>query len=91
MIELLFGRHRRISAVLLAIPPLIYAARPARLLAASTITYVQGNYSDPQTPQTTVTASFTKAQGAGDLNVVVVGWNDTAAAVSTVTDKSGNA
>jgi hypothetical protein len=62
----------------------------ANLLAASSITYVQSNYSMPRTPQTAVTISFTKAQAAGDLNVVVVGWNDTTAAVSTVTDTSGN-
>jgi hypothetical protein len=37
-----------------------------------------------------VNATFTAAQAAGDLNVVVVGWNDTTAAVSSVTDKSGN-
>jgi fibronectin type 3 domain-containing protein len=57
---------------------------------ASTITYVQGNYSTPQAAETTVTVPFTAAQTAGDLSVVVVGWNDTTAAVSTVIDKSGN-
>jgi hypothetical protein len=76
--------------VLLAVVALVGWLDPANLLAASTITYVQGNYSTPQTPQSTVTVSFTKAQAAGDLNVVVVGWNDTIAAVSTVTDTSGN-
>ena len=34
--------------------------------------------------------TFTAAQIAGDLNVVVVGWNDSTATVSTVTDTSGN-
>ena len=63
---------------------------PATLLAASTIGYVQGNYATPQTPQTTVNVTFTAAQIAGDLNVVVVGWNDSTATVSAVTDTSGN-
>src|SRR5215472_11492560 len=63
---------------------------PPNLLAASTITYVQGNYSTPQTPQSTVEVTFAGAQAAGDLNVVAVGWNDTTAAVSTITDSSGN-
>src|SRR5207245_2902700 len=44
----------------------------------------------PQTSQTTVNVTFTAAQAAGDLNVVVVGWNDTTATVSSVADKSGN-
>jgi hypothetical protein len=64
---------------------------PATLQAASTINYVQGNYADPQTPQTTVNVPFTTAaQVAGDLNVVVVGWNDSTATVNTVTDSKGN-
>jgi IPT/TIG domain/Fibronectin type III domain len=57
---------------------------------APSITYVQGNYAVPQTVQTSVPVTFTTAQAAGDLNVVVVGWNDTNAIVNTVTDKSGN-
>jgi Concanavalin A-like lectin/glucanases superfamily/Bacterial Ig-like domain (group 2) len=58
--------------------------------AVTTINYVQGNYATPQTPQTTVNVVFTAAQVAGDLNVVVVGWNDSTATVSTVTDSNGN-
>src|SRR5262249_39595917 len=53
-------------------------------------TFVQGNYADPQTAQTTVTVSFAAAQTAGDLNVVVVGWNDSNRQVSSVADRSGN-
>ena len=56
----------------------------------TTITYVQGNSATPQTSQTSVTVTFPAAQTAGDLNVVVVGWNDSTATVSTVADKSGN-
>ena len=41
-------------------------------------------------PQTTVNVSFTGAQTAGDLNVVVVGWNDSTATVNSVTDSKGN-
>ena len=36
------------------------------------------------------TVTFTAAQVAGDLNVVAVGWNDSMATVSKVTDKSDN-
>jgi fibronectin type 3 domain-containing protein len=54
------------------------------------ISYVQGNFATPQTPQTTMNVAYTAAQVAGDLNVVVVGWNDSTAVVSAVTDSSGN-
>ncbi|MGA9672765.1 MAG: Ig-like domain repeat protein [Terracidiphilus sp.] len=58
--------------------------------SAQTIAYVQGNFATPQTAQTTVKVKFSAAQVAGDLNVVVVGWNDSTATVSAVTDSSGN-
>ena len=44
----------------------------------------------PQSPTATVAVAFPGGQTAGDLNIVVVGWNDTAAAVSTVKDSAGN-
>jgi hypothetical protein len=52
--------------------------------------YVQGNFAVPQTPQATVTVPYSVAQTAGDLNLVVVGWNDTNANVSSVNDSEGN-
>ena len=70
---------------------LVCGMRSATLLAAPTISYVQSNYATPQTPQTTVNVAFTAAQVPGDLNVVVVGWNDSSATVTTITDKNGNA
>jgi len=54
------------------------------------ITFIQVNAADPQTPQLSVTVPFTAAQRVSDLNVVVVGWNDSTATVSTVTDTMGN-
>ena len=62
---------------------------PASLFAAAA--YVQSAYTCPQAAQTTVSVSYSAAQGAGDLNVVVVGWNDTTNTVSSVTDSLGNA
>ena len=66
--------------------------RSATLTAqpSTSINYVQGNYATPQTPQATANVTFTSAQTAADLNVVVVGWNDSTAVVKTVADKSGN-
>jgi hypothetical protein len=59
-------------------------------VSSSTINYVQGNYATPQTAQSSVAVKYSSAQFAGDLNVVVVGWNDSTATVNTVTDTSGN-
>jgi len=59
-------------------------------VATAIISYVQGNYATPQTAQTTVSVPFTAAQAAGDLNVVVVGWNNSTATVSAVTDTLNN-
>jgi hypothetical protein len=58
--------------------------------AAPNIAFVQRNSADPQTPQTTVAVPYTLAQTAGNLNVVVVGWNDSTAKVSSVVDSRGN-
>jgi len=55
------------------------------------IAFVQTNYATPQTAVTSVSVPYTLAQLAGDLNVVVVGWNDTTAQVASVTDAKGNA
>ena len=58
--------------------------------AVATPAFVQKNSADPQAPQTSVAVQFTSAQTAGDLNVVVVGWNDSTSSVSSVTDTKGN-
>src|SRR5262249_46172725 len=54
------------------------------------IGFVQSNYAVPQSPTASLAAPFTAAQTAGNLNVVVVGWNDSTQAVQSVTDSSGN-
>src|SRR6476646_6836155 len=58
--------------------------------AYAAIGFVQGGYATPQSPQSAVAVTFALAQTAGNLNVVVVGWNDTTAAVTSVTDSIGN-
>jgi chitodextrinase len=60
-------------------------------LGGGGIQFVQQAYATPQSSPTTVSVKYTAAQGAGDLNVVAVGWNDTSAAVTSVTDTLGNA
>src|SRR5665811_382199 len=53
-------------------------------------TFVQGAAAVPQAPQITVALAFPQAQGAAHLNVAFVGWNDTVANVTSVTDARGN-
>jgi hypothetical protein len=55
------------------------------------IAFVQVASATPQSPQSTVTVVYPKAQTAGNLNVVVVGWNDSTSNVTSVSDSSGNA
>src|SRR6266849_3316240 len=69
---------------------LLFAVGPGRAQAAP-IAFVQTNSATPQTPQATVTVTYNAAQTLGNLNVVVVGWNDSTATVSSVTDSRGNA
>ena len=54
------------------------------------LAYVQGNYAVPQLVLATVSAPYNGAQTTGNLNVVIVGWNDSIAEVRSVTDTAGN-
>src|SRR5258706_13405953 len=58
------------------------------LLAAPA--FVQSSYKCPPTPTQTIKVTFPAAQTAGNLNVVVVGWNDTSASVVSVVDANNN-
>src|SRR6185436_52897 len=49
----------------------------------ATPAYIQGNWVTPQSDQSAVTLVYPAAQTAGDLNVVVVGWNDGTAHVQS--------
>jgi len=67
---------------------LLLTAASGKALAAP-IAFVQTNSATPASAQT-VTVAYSQAQTAGNLNVVVIGWNDSTATVSTVTDSLGN-
>jgi hypothetical protein len=70
---------------------LFFSALLAAAAGAATPAFVQVNSAVPQsTSVATVVVPFSAAQSAGNLNVVVVGWNDTVATVSSVSDTSGN-
>ena len=57
---------------------------------AAPIAFVQVASATPQSATQTVAVTYPKAQTSGDLNVVVVGWNDTTSNVQSVTDSLGN-
>ena len=52
--------------------------------------FVQQAYASPQTSQTSVSVQFPQSQAAGNANILAVGWNDTSASISSVTDTAGN-
>lgn len=54
------------------------------------IGFVQIAAATPQTATTNISVTYTMAQTAGALDVVVVGWNDTVAQVTSIGDSSGN-
>jgi IPT/TIG domain-containing protein len=56
----------------------------------SAIAFVQVAAATPQTTTAAVTAAFSKSEAAGNLNVVVVGWDDTTTTVQSVVDSRGN-
>jgi glucose/arabinose dehydrogenase len=68
-----------------------YTATYSVSSAPPPLAFVQVDSATPQTPQSTVATTFAQAQGAGNLNVVVVGWNESVGNVTSVTDSAGNA
>jgi hypothetical protein len=52
--------------------------------------FVQSSYVTPMSPRQSLNVAYPMAQAAGHLNVVVVGWNDSAAHVTSVSDSVGN-
>src|SRR5215831_52921 len=83
-------RSRKIvRAAIIAVVALL-AIHTAPTQAGAAVGFVQGNYAVPQSPQSSVTVAFPGAQTAGNLNVAVVGWNDSSATVTSVTDSAGN-
>jgi len=57
---------------------------------SSTISFISVAAATPQSPTRTVAVTYAGAQTAGDLNIVVVGWNDAVSTVQSVQDSNGN-
>ncbi len=61
----------------------------ASTISAGAIGNVQSADQDPASGNT-VSVTYAAAQTAGDLNVVVVGWNDSSSSVTSIADSRGN-
>lgn len=94
-------RFARLSPVLLDLPNCTRVAmffRRASLLAALLLvpalsqgqTFVQVNNNTVAADATSVSVTYTAAETAGDLNIVVVGWSDTSPSVASVVDDNTN-
>ncbi len=59
-------------------------------LGSGPINYIQSATTATGSALTTVPVTMSKVQTAGNLNVVIIGWNDTTTTVSSVTDTEGN-
>jgi chitodextrinase len=57
---------------------------------SAAVAFVQVNSASPTSPATSVAVPFTAAQTAGNLNIVVVGWNDITHSVVSVVDSKNN-
>ncbi len=68
--------------------PLIVQSDQATTSTAGGIGFVQVN--DAIVHSTSVSLTYGRAQTAGNLNVVAVGWSDSVSSVSSVTDTKGN-
>jgi chitodextrinase len=58
--------------------------------AAAAIAYVQGTSTTPAGSVSSATATFSGAQGAGNLNVVAIGFSTGTLSVQSVSDSRGN-
>ena len=89
LLRKVFVPLRCVFRSLVLVPPILLGGAFVRAQAA-TNAFVQVNSADPQTAQTSVPVTYIKAQTAGDLNVVVVGWNNSTSQISSVRDSKGN-
>src|SRR5262249_29456557 len=53
-------------------------------------TLVQVNAATPQTPQTSVAATYLQAQAAGNTNILAIGWTDATSNIVSIQDAMGN-
>ena len=71
-------------------PPVSSSNSVAAAPVSSGAPFVQASSAVPQTPQTSVGVAYPAAQGAGDTNVLAIGWNDDSSTIASVADSAGN-
>jgi IPT/TIG domain len=59
-------------------------------LGTGPINYIQGASTATGGTATVIPTTMPKSQTAGNLNVVIIGWNDTTSTISSVVDTEGN-
>lgn len=79
-------RVSRASRILALAFALAGIAGASQVLAS----YVQGQYNSPFTTVSSIAATYTAAQSATDLNVVVISWEQSTGSVQSISDSSGN-
>jgi hypothetical protein len=73
-----------------ALPDAFTYIAPLPLVPTPPISFVQVAAAAPQSSLTTLRVTYPLVQTAGDLNVVVVGWNNATSTVASVQDSAGN-
>lgn len=69
---------------------LFLAAAVAGAPAMATISFVQVANTTTNTASTSISVNYAAAQSAADLNVVIVGWEDSTSNITSVVDSKGN-
>jgi hypothetical protein len=79
-------RISRASRILSLAFALVGIASASQALAG----YVQGAFNSPFTTVSSIAATYTSAQSATDLNVVVISWEQSTGSVQSISDSKGN-
>jgi len=70
---------------------LLWLCAPAGISNASAAAFVQVSAATPQsTKQSQVSVTYTNAQGAGDTNILAIGWRNLTSSITSVIDSAGN-
>lgn len=86
-----FANLKRLLTCLYIIPLLALMGPMPHVYAEPAVPkFIQLAYAVPQTSQKTVTAKYDQAQTAGNTNIVAIGWRNTTATLTSVTDSIGN-
>ncbi len=86
-----YSNIKKISGVVAISAITIAGLLISNMAKAAGPAFVQVVAAQPQTNQSSVSVAYnSKAQAAGDTNILAIGWGDTTSNISTVTDSKGN-